>query len=404
MRVLQINSALITDAPGRIAEEIGKVLLKNGHEAFFGYGRSTRPILSSPVKIGGLPGQMAHLILTRIADRHGFGSVSATKKFIKKIKMINPDIIHLHSIHGYYINIRVLFDFLNEFHKPVVWTLHDCWAFTGHCSHYVTANCYKWQTECHQCPKKRSYPASWFMDNSTKNFRDKKALFTSLPNLHFVSPSEWLADEFSRSFLNKYPISVINNGIDLNSFSPEKGYGEEEKQRRFGDKPIILGVASVWGKFKGLEDFLRLNDLIRGKAKIILVGLNKRELRMLPEYIIGIPRTESVGELAALYATASVFANPTYADTFPTTNLEALACGTPIVSYRTGGSPESVTDKTGRIVPKGDLASLAEKIEEVIKLGKPHFAENCRLRAEQFYNINLNYLKYISLYESLLNS
>lgn len=404
MKVLQINSALITDAPGRIAEEIGKVLLKNGHEAYFGYGRETRPIVSTPVKIGGLPDQMVHLAITRLADRHGFGSANATRQFVKRVKEIDPDIIHLHNLHGYYINIRILFDFLKEFKKPVVWTLHDCWAFTGHCSHYVTANCYKWETECHHCPKKRSYPASWLMDNSTMNFRDKKKIFNSLSDLHFVSPSKWLADEFTRSFLKNYPIHVINNGIDISRFSPEKRLNEEEKRKKFGNKPVVLGVASVWGKYKGLDDFIKLNELIKEHFRIVLVGLNKKELQKLPEDITGMLRTESVEELASLYATADVFVNPTYADTFPTTNLEALACGTPVITYKTGGSPESVDNDTGRVVEPGDITELAVQIKEVINLGKSYYMENCRTKAEKLYDMNRSFLEYISLYESLLNS
>lgn len=402
MRILQINSALTTDAPGRIAEEIGKVAIANGHESYFGYGRAPRPIASTPVKIGSRYDQMKHVILTRTLDRHGFGSNAATRRFVKEVDLINPDIIHLHSLHGYYINIRVLFDFLKSRGKPVVWTLHDCWAFTGHCSHYVTANCYKWETKCHHCPKKRSYPASWGLDNSPRNFRDKKAIFTSLPELNFVSPSYWLAGEFKRSFLNQYPVQVIHNGIDLNQFNPDNMLDESRKIKRFGNKPLVLGVASVWGKYKGLDDFLILNDLIKDQATIVLVGLNDSEMKRLPETIIGIKRTETVHELAALYATAAVFVNPTYADTFPTTNLEALASGTPVITYKTGGSPEALDENTGFVVAVGDTTGLVARIKEVIQRGKPHYLISCRSRAEQHFNKDNKYLEYLSLYESLL--
>ena len=403
MRILQINSALTTDAPGRIAEEIGKVAIANGHESYFGFGRVPRPIVSTPVKIGSTYDQMMHLVLTRTLDRHGFGSATATRRFVEEVNHINPDIIHLHSLHGYYINIRVLFEYLKMRGKPVVWTLHDCWAFTGHCSHYVTANCYKWQTECHHCPKKKSYPASWGLDNSTRNFRDKKTIFNSLSNLQFVSPSHWLAGEFKRSFLQQYPIRVIHNGIDLNQFNPERKLSVTDKKERFGDKPLVLGVASTWGKYKGLDDFLVLNDLLQDHATIILVGLNDSEMKRLPETIIGIKRTENVQELAALYATADVFVNPTYADTFPTTNLEALACGTPVVTYMTGGSPEALDDNTGFVVPTADTASLAAHIKKIIQHGKSHYLNSCRTRAEQHFNKDEKFLEYLSLYESLVH-
>jgi glycosyltransferase involved in cell wall biosynthesis len=402
LRILQINSALTTDAPGRIAEEIGKVAIANGHESYFGYGRAPRSISSTPIKIGTRYDQMMHVILTRTLDRHGFGSVAATRRFVEEVDQINPDIIHLHSLHGYYINIRVLFDYLKANGKPVVWTLHDCWAFTGHCSHYVTANCYKWETECHHCPKKRSYPASWGLDNSRRNFRDKKAIFTSLSNLNFVSPSHWLAGEFKRSFLQQYPIRVIHNGIDLNQFNPDRRLDESDKIKRFGNKPLILGVASVWGKYKGLDDFLVLSELLKDQATIVLVGLNDGEMKRLPASIIGIKRTENVEELAALYATAAVFVNPTYADTFPTTNLEALASGTPVITYKTGGSPEALDENTGLVVAVGDTAGLAARIKEVIQHGKPHYLKPCREQAEKHFNKDNKYIEYLSLYESLL--
>ncbi|MDD3743840.1 MAG: glycosyltransferase [Lentimicrobiaceae bacterium] len=403
MKILQINSALITDAPGRIAEEIGKVVIANGHESYFGFGRAPRPITSTPVKIGSRFDQMIHLVLTRTIDRHGFGSIAATREFIDKIKIIDPDIIHLHSLHGYYINIRVLFNYLKESNKPVVWTLHDCWPFTGHCSHYVTANCYKWENFCHHCPKKKSYPASWGLDNSTKNFYDKKAIFTSLSNLHFVSPSKWLAGEFKRSFLQQYPIQVIHNGIDLKQFHPEKKLDDAALISRFGNKPIILGVASVWGNYKGLDDFVVLNEMLKDRATIVLVGLNEHELKRLPDSIIGIKRTENIDHLAALYASASVFVNPTYADTFPTTNLEALASGTPVVTYRTGGSPEALDENTGFVVETGNIKALASAISDVIISKSAAKRNNCRSRAEQHFNKELKYLDYLTLYNSLLN-
>lgn len=401
MKILHINTALLTDAPGRIAEEIGKMLIAQGHQNTIAFGRHPRNIVSETIKIGTHTDQYMHVMLTRVLDRHGFGSARATERLIQQIIKTDPDVIHLHNLHGYYLNIRVLFDYLKGSGKPVVWTLHDCWAFTGHCSHYVTANCYKWQTECHHCPKKKSYPASLGLDNSPRNFRDKKSIFTGLSNLHFVSPSQWLAGEFKQSFLQQYPMRVIHNGIDIHQFSPDSKLSDSDKLRRFGDKPLVLGVASVWGKYKGLDDFLLLNDLLKDQAKIVLVGLNESEMKRLPETIIGIRRTESLEELAALYATASVFVNPTYADTFPTTNLEALSCGTPVISYDTGGSPEAIDKLTGIVVKKGDIDGLETAIKTIISRDPETVRKDCRERALKIFNKEARFQDYIELYQKL---
>lgn len=402
MKVLHINTALVTDAPGRIAEEIGKVLISNGHESYIGYGRFTRPIASKSIKIGNKPDQLLHVLKTRLFDTHGFGSTSATEKFIYDIRQIDPDIIHLHNLHGYFLNVEVLFKYLKSAGKPIVWTLHDCWPFTGHCSHYDYVGCDRWKTKCYSCPNKNAYPTSWLLDNSTQNYFRKKGLFTGLDSMRIVAPSGWLANQVKESFLKDYPMEVLSNGVNLAIFKPHNEIDSIKERYGLKGKRLILGVASFWGRHKGLDDFIRLSSLIPGDTTIALIGLNKKQQEGLPANIIGISRTENVDELAAFYSAADVFVNPTYVDTFPTTNLEALACGTPVVTYNTGGSPESLDQETGMVVEKGDLTGLSEAVKSILDQGKKHYAEKCIARAQLLYNKEECYLKYLDLYKKML--
>jgi putative colanic acid biosynthesis glycosyltransferase len=404
LKVLHVNTALITDAPGRIAEEIGKVLLSHGHESYIGYGRYTRPVVSKPIKIGSRPDQLLHVLRTRLFDTHGFGSANATERFIEDIRYVNPDVIHLHNLHGYFLNVEVLFRYLKSAGKPIVWTLHDCWPFTGHCSHYDYVGCSRWKTKCYSCPNQKAYPSSWLLDNSTDNYFRKKELFTGLESVKIVAPSEWLADQVKESFLKNYPVEVLSNGVNLSIFEPHNENENESLKLRYGltGKSLILGVASFWGRHKGLDDFIRLSSLIQRDTAIVLIGLNKKQQEGLPVNILGLSRTENVDELAAFYSAADIFVNPTYVDTFPTTNLEALACGTPVITYNTGGSPESLDRETGIVVEKGDLSGLSEAISSILDQGKRHFAKKCLARAQLFYNKEECYLKYLDLYKKML--
>jgi glycosyltransferase involved in cell wall biosynthesis len=402
MIVQQINTTLNTAAPGRIAEEIGKVLLAHGHSSYIGFGRSERPSESKLIKIGNNLDQALHGAKTRLFDKHGFGSHHATARFVKQIDNINPDIIHLHNIHGYYLNVEVLFRYLKQAGKPVVWTLHDCWPFTGHCSYFDFVNCFRWETECHHCPNRHAYPKSWLADNSRQNFYRKKELFTGVEDMVFISPSEWLAQLLKRSFLRDYPVHVIRNGIDLHSFRPMDNSSELRQKYQLGDKKILLGVASIWDRRKGFNDFIKLSKKLSENELIVLIGLNHKQAHDLPANIRGIARTENLSELAGFYSLAEVFVNPTYVDNFPTTNLEALACGTPVVTYNTGGSPEAIDDQTGLCVPKGETHQLHNAIGKVMAVGKEHFRPLCRARAEDMYNKENRYMDYLGLYNKLL--
>ena len=366
MKILQINSVCGIRSTGRICTDIATVLQEAGHECRIAYGRETVPEQHKAIsyRIGSGTSVKVDGVISRLFDNTGFNSVLATKRFIKWMKQYDPDIIHLHNIHGYYINIKLLFEALKEMDKPVVWTLHDCWPFTGHCSHFDRKGCKKWQTGCHNCPQKKNYPASLLLDRSAKNYEMKKQLFTGLRELTVVTPSKWLAELVKQSFLGKYPVQVIHNGIALENFKPTDG--DFRTQYGLEDKKIVLAVSSVWGKNKGYEDVCRLPELLPASYQVVVVGISPEQKAALPEHIIGITRTNNVQQLAEIYTAADVFVNPTYQDNYPTVNLEAQACGTPVITYRTGGSAESVPDD--QVVKQGDLEGLCAMIQNCEKL------------------------------------
>lgn len=393
--LLQINSCANWGSTGKIAEQINQAAAKQGWKTYIAYGRDVNPSQSELIHVGNKLSQAIALIEARVFDNDGLANRWATKQLINKIKDIHPDVIHIHNLHGYYINYKILFEYLNTSHIPIVWTLHDCWSFTGHCAHFVGANCDKWKTECMQCPLKKGYPASWFIDNSTRNFEKKRQLFAANRNLYIVAVSHWLAELVRQSFLKQADIRVIHNGIDLTVFKPF----EKEQTAIF----TILGVSSVWTESKGLYDFYYLRELLdENKYKIVLVGLSKEQIKALPKGIEGITRTNSVEELVEYYSSADVFVNPTHGDTFPTTNLEALACGTPVVTYRTGGSPEAVSPDTGMIVEQGNIGALKKAIEAIQNNGKSQYTSACRARAEMFFGKEDCYQQYVDLETTLI--
>lgn len=359
MKIFQINTVCGTGSTGRIAVDIAHVLQKEGHTSCIAYGRGQAPADVDSYKIDSLREVYAHALLSRLTDRQGLYSTAATGRLIQKIKEYNPDIIHLHNIHGYYLKYDVLFRFLSAYNKPVVWTLHDCWPFTGHCAYFDFVHCDKWKEGCYHCPQKSSYPASCFLDRSRKNYDLKKALFTKVEKLCIVTPSHWLAGLVKESFLGKYPVKVIHNGIDLHIFKPT--LSNFRRENGLEGYKIILGVASPWTPRKGLSDFIKLSKMMDDHTRIVLVGLSDRQIKKLPPHIIGIKRTNNPQELAGLYTTADVFFNPTYEDNYPTTNLESLACGTPVVTYNTGGSPESAGD-TAVIIEKNDFKQILQEL------------------------------------------
>ncbi len=393
MRVLFVNSVCAAGSTGRIFASLCRLLKERGEEALLCYGRGSGYRDIHAERIGSDPEVFCHVCLNRLTDHHEIGSKHATRQLIRHIEAWNPDIVHLGNIHGYYLNIPLLMEHLKRIGVPILWTLHDCWSFTGHCSHFTDVGCERWITGCHHCPKRHIYPSSIFFDRSRQVFDIKKRLFSGVDRLTIVTPSEWLAGCVRRSFLNGYPVAVLPNGIDTGLFSTDASSTFSHKGKR-----LALGVAVPWDKRKGFDDFIALRKLLPEDWTIALVGVTEKQRRMLPEGIVGVCRTENAKELAGLYAAADVYVNPTYCDTFPTTNLEALACGTPVVTYDVGGSPESITKETGRVVKMGDVAALAEKTVEAAETVRP---EDCRERAMQ-YDQRDRFAAYLSLYESVL--
>lgn len=395
MKILQINTECNMASPGRIAKDLYKLLEEHGNECAIAYGRGDAPDDIKTIKIGNSLDIYSHLLKTRVLDKQGFGSYSATKKLIKDIKEYNPDIIHLHNLHGYYINIHVLFNYLKEANKPVIWTLHDCWAFTGHCAYFDYIRCNKWKEKCYECQLKGEYPSSKLFDHSALNYIKKRELFTSIKNMTIVTPSKWLADLVKQSFLGKYSVKVINNGIDLSIFKRINNNLREKYNLK--DKFIILGVANVWNERKGIKYFYELSNKLDDSFKIILVGLNEKQLKELPSNILGITRTKNIIELAEIYNIADVFVNPTLEDNFPTTNLEALACGTPVITFNTGGSVECINNECGIVVEKNDLKKL---IKVIIDLKYKNLDSKSCIKKGSVYNKKIKYSNYLTLYNN----
>jgi putative colanic acid biosynthesis glycosyltransferase len=401
MKLVQINTTLNTTSTGRITEEIGRVMQLSGHECYAGYA-SLGPAGTGlhPLRIGSQSARYLHGLKTRLFDRHGFGSTGATKAFIGRLEEIDPDVIGLHNLHGYYLNVEVLFTWLKKVQKPVVWTFHDCWPFTGHCVYFDRVGCEKWKTECHKCPQKMRYPASYGLDQSNRNFHQKRELFTGLEHLTIVTPSNWLKDLVKESFLKEYPVQVIHNGIDLDTFRPGAEHLPEAIQNI--DKKIILGVASVWDERKGLKEFIKLAPKLDDSYRIVLVGLSEKQIGSLPKEILGIARTENIQQLASLYSAAEAFVNPTLSDNFPTTNIEALACGTPVITYNTGGSPEAVDKNTGFVVKQGDLEAVVQSLDLIAEKNRESLRKACRDRAVRLYNKEDRFRDYVELYSKML--
>lgn len=405
-RLLQINPVLrVNTSTGRIMQEIGELAMQNGWESYIAYSEGRdgiKPCKSQLIPVGNRWSVAWHGLETRLFDRHGLASGAATERFVKHIEELRPDVIHIHNIHGYFLNYKILFDFLAKSGIPVVWTIHDCWLYTGHCYYYSFVQCNKWQTGCNHCPQKRDFPASWLFDRSRQNYADKKKAFTSLPaeQLTIVPVSEWIKGEMRKSFLKDYRFRVIHNGINTAVFDV---CDSESVRARYelGNKHIFLGVASIWSREKGLLDFIEMSGMLNEDEIIVLVGVKPEEKKHLPAHIVGIARTENIGQLAELYAAADAFINPTWQDNYPTVNMEAMACGTPLVTYRTGGSIEAVTDGLGFIMEQGDVKGLLQAAREISRRGKEYYRKRCREYALAHFRKEDRYADYLKLYEEI---
>jgi putative colanic acid biosynthesis glycosyltransferase len=399
--LLQVNSVVTYGSSGRVVEELGEAVMANGWQSYIAYGRLERTSKSELIKIGTDWVVRLHGFQTRLFDRHGLGSVKATKELINRIEQIRPTIIHLHNLHGYYLNIEILFKYLAIKNIPVVCTFHDCWPMTGHCVFFDFIKCEKWKTECYHCPQKKEYPASFGFDRSKKNYHLKKELFTSLKTLTIVPVSEWLGNIVKQSFFRKFPIQVINNGINTKVFKPLQDSTIREKYN-LKDKYVILGLANIWNSRKGLKGFIELSSKLDKSYQIILVGLNKIQIKTLPSNIIGLSKTENMQELATFYSAADVFLNLSLEETFGLTTAESLSCGTPVIVYNATASPGLITPKTGIIIENGNIDGLVNAIKQIQSKGKNFYSQACVERARQFYNKDDRYKDYLNLYESIL--
>ncbi len=398
MKIVQINTVCNTGSTGKIAAGLYHIADLNNHNPFIAYGRGNAPKDIRSFKIGNPLDFGCHVLINFFLGKSGFGSRHVTFRFLKWLNTVQPDILHLHNLHGFYIHVGLLSEYVKKNNIPVIWTFHDCWPMTGQCAFFDQVNCCKWKTACSNCPIFRSdYPYSLFKDNSRQNYILKKSNFTGIKNLTIVTPSNWLADIVRQSFLKEYPITVIPNGIDLNLFKPYP------TDATVNNKKIILGVANVWDFRKGLDYFFKLAEQLEPSYQIVLIGVSKRQQKQIQKTfgnrIIALTRTADQTELTKWYSRAHAYVNPTLSDNFPTTNLEALACGTPVITFNTGGSPECITPKCGIVTEKGNILALKNAVLS-LQTNTEITSHACRERAMEF-DKNTRFKEYVNLYEKV---
>lgn len=336
--------------------------------------------------------------LAYITGLRGYFNILGTRSFLKKVDEIKPDLIHLHVLHDTFINLNMLFKYINKRNIPVVWTFHDCWNLTGQCPAFEMVGCYKWKTGCHNCPQIHVEPKSLFLDTTKHIWNKQKKLFTSVNNMTIVSPSLWLKEQIDNSFFSKYKTIVINNGINLDIFKPQ--VSDFRSKYNLDNKKLILGVANIWEERKGLDVFIRLAKELSDDYRIVLIGTNDEINKTLPDNVVSIHRTYNQEELAKIYSAVDVYANPTLEDIFGLVNVEALACGTPVVVYKTGGCPEILTDKCGIVVERRNYEEFKKSLISVCE-NKLFGSKDCIERASLYNQKNL-YKKYIDLYKNIL--
>lgn len=401
MKIVQINVSCGRGSTGRIVSSIAEEANRRGYNTLSCYGRYFIDKGIETIHIGNDLDVKVHGFIARIDDASGFGSKKETKKVLRMIKEYDPDIIHLHNIHGYYINIVELFNYLRESRAAIVWTLHDCWSFTGHCAHFAIEGCNKWKSECNRCPQKHKYPESLLFDRSTRNYRIKEGLFTGIDKMRIITPSEWLACYVKQSYLKDYLIEIIPNGIDVSLFKPSNGSFREEYDLM--EKKVILGVAGVWNEQKGLGEFIQLSKMLDDSYRIVLLGVNKKQKRGLPSSIIGIERIEDIQRLAEIYTTADVFVNLSKEETFGMTTIEAGACGTNVIVYQ-GTACEEVAEKIHGFAVEQNISSVYKKICELTERNDNIEEKERRVRVvrEEFSTSQMTN-KYMQVYMSLTN-
>lgn len=402
MRIVQINM-MHSGSTGKIMFGLAETARKAEHQVYtfspryYHRGRNPHfPDIEGHEYFGSPLENMLHLRAAQITGLQGYFSWFGTKELLSKVSAIRPDVIHLHNLHNRTINLPMLVAYIKKRKIPTLWTLHDCWAFTGQCPHFTMAKCDKWKSGCGGCSQIRSYPDA-FVDRTRFMWKKKRSWFTGVPDMTLVTPSQWLADLVKQSFLREYSVKVIPNGIDLSIFKPR--VSDFRKRYRIPDgKNILLGVAFGWGVRKGLDVFLELAKRLDGaKYQIVLVGTDDSVDKQLPESILSIHRTENQQQLVEIYAAADLFVNPTREENYPTVNMESIACGTPVLTFRTGGSPEIVSPDTGSVVGCDDVDSLEKEIVRICQT-RPYTEEQCLNRAAEFDQFH-RFKEYIRLYE-----
>ena len=396
MKIAFINSVAGFGSTGRLVSTLSMMDEVDG-KVYYGRKKDSSNAIS--MRFTGDIGNVTHAIGTYFFDDHGFHNAMETKRMLKDLDEFNPDIVHLHNLHGYYVHVGVLFDYLKRKNKKVIWTLHDCWSFTGHCAHYDGIGCDKWKDKCYDCPITNEYPFSWNKHNVTKNFERKKEVFTSIKdNLTIVTPSYWLEEQVKQSFLKECNVMTIHNGINLNDFK----YTESSFRKKYHleDSFIVLAVASVWDTTKGIEDLKELANSLPENIKLVVVGGTLSSNTTSIENALCIPRTNTVKELCEIYSASDAFINLTKQDTFPTVNIEALACGLPVITYKTGGSPEILTDKTGIVVEKNNIEKMKEVLIELAK-NNSFKKEDC-IEVASHYSLDKMYESYLGLYKKVM--
>lgn len=395
--LLQINVTSNAGSTGKIAEQIGIIAQKNGWSCYHAFGRDAHYSKIKSIKVGNTFNVLRHYAEHKLLDNEGLASRRATRKLVKKIHEINPDIVHIHNIHDHWLNYPILFEYLNASKVPIVWTFHDCWSFTGHCAHFVQPNCHKWKSQCYECPISNS-----LIDKSFRNFNLKKRIFGNSTKLNIVTVSTWLKKIVLQSFLSDKNIRVINNGIDLNIFKPIPAEG---LKKRYGldDKFIVLGVATSWSENKGLYDYIELSKILPADCKIVLVGLKPSQINKLPSNIVKLPLTKNQQQLAELYSIADVVLSLSRAETFGLTIAEGFACGTPGIVYNNTAQPELITPETGFIVENGNIKGIADTINIIKQNSKRFYFDACIQCVSNLYNKEDRFTDYINLYEEILN-
>ena len=398
MKIVQINATCGSGSTGKICVAVSRLLTDKGIENYILYSNGhtdyqlgIKYATSHDIRLAALE--------SRLLGNWGFEGKSATKKLIAELERIKPDIVHLHNLHSHACNLDILMNWLKKHKVKIFWTFHDCWTFTGYCVYYDMCGCNKWKETCKSCYQRKAY--SWIFDKSDRLFSKKRKLFSGV-DLTIITPSKWLANQVKQSFLKEYSYSVrvITTGINLSTFRPMEN-NFREKYNIPADKYILLGISFEWEKRKGLDVFIELSKRLDPKYQIVLVGIDERTDKQLPASMILIPRTQNQQELAEIYSAADLFVNPTREEVLGLVNIEALACGTPVVTFNSGGSPEVIDETCGSVVETDDIAGLEKEILYICER-KPYSKDACLKRAAAF-DMDARFQEYIDLYEEFSN-